>query len=123
MFVERDTPSVTLPASGIGNYTLFAQADLYNWIYESNETNNISSPVTVRLLPPLSFNTTGMRWTSNGFQMQLDGLAGGGLVIYASTNLVSWTPIYTNPTATGSILFLDSSATNSRVRFYRAIEE
>ena len=52
------TNTVTLPVSGIGNYTLFVQADIYNWIYESNESNNISSPVTVRLLPSLSFNTS-----------------------------------------------------------------
>jgi subtilase family serine protease len=121
----RQTNTVTLPVSGIGNYTLFVQADIYDWIYESNETNNISSPVTVRLLPPLSFNTsaTGMRWTSNGFRLQVDGLAGSGLIIYASTNLVSWTPIYTNSSGTGTIQFLDSRATNFPVRFYRAVEQ
>jgi hypothetical protein len=123
----RQTNNVTLPISLGGSYayTLFVQVDIYNNLYESNETNNISSPVTVRFLPPFRFNTSsaGMRWTSNGFQLQLDGLAGSGLVIYASTNLKSWTPIYTNPTATGSIQFLDSNATNFPFRFYRAAEQ
>jgi hypothetical protein len=118
------TNTVTLPVNGIGNYTLFVQADIYYYVYESNETNNISSPVTIRLVPPLSFNTSpaGMRWTGSGFQLQLDGLA-GSLVIYASTNLMSWMPIYTNPTASGSIQFIDPHATNFPFRFYRAVEQ
>ena len=77
------------------------------------------------LASPLSFNPSlaGMHWTSHGFQLQLDGLAGSGLVIYASTNLESWLPIYTNPTASGSIQFLDSNATNFPSRYYRAAEQ
>jgi hypothetical protein len=119
------TNSLTLPVSGIGVYTLFVQVDIYNWIYESNKRNNISGPLTVSVLPPVSFSISpaGMRWTSNGFQLQLDGLAGSAVVIYTSTDLRLWTPIYTNPPATGSIQFLDSSATNYPLRFYRAAEQ
>jgi hypothetical protein len=123
--IYSQTNSVVLPVSSIGSYTLFVPTDIYNQIYESNKINNISAPVTVRLLPPLSFNTspTGTRWTSNGFQMELDGLDGSGLVIYASSNLVSWLPIYTNSTASGTLQFLDSRATNFLHRFYRAVEQ
>jgi hypothetical protein len=51
------TNSVTLPISlgGTYNYTLFVQVDIYNWIYESNKSNNISAPVPETLtldLPP-----------------------------------------------------------------------
>jgi hypothetical protein len=101
------------------------QADIYNYVYESNETNNISSAVTIRLVPPLNFNTSPseMQLTGSGFQLQLDGLAGSGVIIYASTNLIFWTPVYTNPTASGSIQFLDSNATNFPFRFYRATEQ
>jgi hypothetical protein len=72
---------------------------------------------------PIAFDTspsvTG--WTTNGFQMQLSGLTGQGpVIIYISTNLLLWTPIYTNPPAIGSIQFVDSTATNLPVRFYRA---
>jgi hypothetical protein len=120
------TNLVTLPPSlgGTYHYTLFVQVDTYNYVYESNKSNNIAGPVTVRVMPPLVFNASpaGMRWTSNGFQLQLDGLA-GSLVIYASTNLTSWTPIYTNPTASGSIQFIDFHATNFPLRFYRAAEQ
>jgi hypothetical protein len=119
------TNLVTLPVRGTGSYTLFVQADIYNYVYESNETNNISSAVTIRLVPPLNFNTSPseMQLTGSGFQLQLDGLAGSGVIIYASTNLIFWTPVYTNPTASGSIQFLDSNATNFPFRFYRATEQ
>jgi hypothetical protein len=54
----------------------------------------------------------------------LDQLSGHGpIVIYASSNLLDWRPIFTNPPLPGSLQFIDSSATNSQVQFYRAVEE
>ena len=41
-------------------------------------------------------------------------------VISASTNLINWTPLATNPISIGSILFTDTVATNYPRRFYRA---
>jgi hypothetical protein len=59
-----------------------------------------------------------------GFGFTLNALSGHGpVVIYASTNLMEWRPIYTNQAVLGSLRVLDSSATNSPLRFYRAIEE
>ena len=80
--------------------------------------------ISVSLLPaaPLSFNLSNLYWTGGGLQLQLDNLAGGAVVIYASTNLVQWTPIYTNPAASGTLQFLDVHATNYPARFYRAVE-
>ena len=121
------TNPVTLPMTASGSYTLFVQVDNYNYVFESNETNNILAGVTGSFtLAPMSFNVSSeaMHWTNGGFQMQLDGLHGGGpVIIYASSNLTSWLPIYTNPSAIGSIWFLDSSATNFPLRFYRAVEQ
>jgi hypothetical protein len=42
-------------------------------------------------------------------------------VLYASTNLVNWEPIYTNPPSSFALDFVDGTATNS-ARFYRATE-
>jgi hypothetical protein len=75
---------------------------------------------------PFAFNTsaTGLLMTSNGLQLQLDGIyATNSVIIYASTDLSSWLPILTNPPANGSVLFLDSLATNQPRRFYRAKEQ
>ena len=55
--------------------------------------------------------------------LQVDGAAGiTPVVIYASTDLMNWTPIFTNPPVAGSVPFLDSSATGFSQRFYRAGE-
>lgn len=59
-----------------------------------------------------------------GFNLHLNGFSGHGpVVIYASTNLQDWRSIFTNPPTTGTLQFLDSSATNRPLRFYRAIEQ
>jgi hypothetical protein len=62
--------------------------------------------------------------TSSGFMLQLNGNNSlGTIVIYASTDLMSWTPIYTNPPTTNIIQYLDTFSTNYPVRFYRAVEQ
>jgi hypothetical protein len=84
-----------------------------------------SAPIKL-LTPPFIFNTclTNLLMTTNGLQLQLDGVfATNSVIIYASTNFANWLPILTNSPATGSVLFLDSSATNWPRRYYRAIEQ
>ena len=70
----------------------------------------------------LSPGTTG--WTPNGgFQFQIGGLSGHGeVVISASSNLLDWVPVFTNPPVNGTIQFLDTGATNKSFRFYRLEE-
>ena len=79
-------------------------------------TSAISLPFTIqRLLDG--------QWTSGGFKLQLNGNNTlGPVVIYASSNLLSWTPIYTNPPTSDSIIYVDSVSTNLIKRFYRAVE-
>ena len=73
---------------------------------------------------PLRFDISSSYATNNGFMLRLTGLSGHGpLVLYASTNLTNWEPIFTNPPQTGGLQFLDSSDTNQPVRFYRAQEQ
>lgn len=75
--------------------------------------------------PPPWFETspTSLSWTNNGFGLRLNGLTGHGeVVLYASTTLTNWLPIYTNPPATGSVQFVDLTVTNLPWRFYRAEE-
>ncbi len=73
---------------------------------------------------PLLFDTSpgAIQWTSAGLELQLSGLTGhGAVVLYMSTDLASWIPIYTNPPATGSLRYLDPTATNSASRYSRAL--
>jgi hypothetical protein len=66
---------------------------------------------------------TNLLMTTNGFQLELDGvLTVNPVVILGSTNLVNWLPVFTNSATTGSIQFLDFTATNLPARFYKAQE-
>jgi pimeloyl-ACP methyl ester carboxylesterase len=73
-------------------------------------------------VPPPRFG--GSPLSTNGVQLQLLGLTGQGpVIIYRSTNLVNWQPIFTNPSSLGSLQFTDSWTTNTSERFYRAAEQ
>ena len=66
----------------------------------------------------------GTQWTSSGFVLQLNGTNSlGSTIISASTNLMSWTPIYTNAPTNGAIIFLDPTSTNFPHRFYRFLQQ
>jgi hypothetical protein len=57
-----------------------------------------------------------------GFKLHLNGLAQAGpIVLYASTNLADWQPIFTNAPVLGSWEYAVPS-TNAGPIFYRASE-
>jgi hypothetical protein len=62
---------------------------------------------------------------SNGtFRLRLSHLFGNGpSIISASSNLLDWQPIYTNPPTVGDLDITDSVPLNSEQRFYRAVEQ
>lgn len=61
--------------------------------------------------------------TNGQFSLTLTGETGLTYVIEVSTNLVDWTPIYTNPPGTSpTVNFVDSNAPPGGLRFYRAVE-
>jgi hypothetical protein len=71
----------------------------------------------------LSTSPTNMFMSTNGFQLKLVGVSTTNpVVIFGSTDLVSWLPLFTNSATTGSVQFLDVSTTNIPTRFYRARE-
>jgi hypothetical protein len=58
---------------------------------------------------------------SNGFTFQSSVPAGRTYVVFASTDLLAWTPIATNVAATASVAFTDVGAANQPHRFYRTV--
>lgn len=91
----------------------------------SNSYGSVTNTVALTV-QPFAFNigSTNFLMTANGLKLRVDSVyATNAVVLFASTNLLNWLPILTNPPATGSVLFLDSAATNLPRRFYRAIEQ
>jgi hypothetical protein len=82
--------------------------------------------INVNVLPPvLRFDAEagGLAMTTNGFRLRLLGASGvGALVLYASTNLVVWEPILTNPPSGSPVEFIAPVSSNQTQKFYRVTE-
>ncbi len=140
--------NVTFVVQAVGTPPLFYQWQFYqtNLVNQTNATltlldtqpvdsgnysvvitNNYGSISTNATLSVQAFamntNSTNLLMTTNGLQLQMDGvLTTNPVIVLASTDLVSWLPIFTNSATTGSVQFLDLMATNLPARFYRAQE-
>jgi len=93
----------------------------------SNEFGSVtgSSVVLTVLRSPLWFDTAlgGIVVSNDGTHLRLLGLSGvGPVVLFASSNLLAWEPILTNPPVIGALEFTDSEAGRQAWRFYRAAE-
>jgi uncharacterized repeat protein (TIGR03803 family) len=89
----------------------------------SNAYGSVASSVaalTVQLPTPIVLTAEWSGSFSNGFKFNLSGMAGQTVVIEASANLTSWTPLLTNSLLTGSFHFNDPDSTNFAQCFYRA---
>ena len=54
-------------------------------------------------------------------KLQLHDAVTGAYVVEATTNLLNWFPVATNPAVNGTLRFTDPAAVNSRHRIYRAV--
>ena len=66
--------------------------------------------------------TAGSRLTRSAFEMLVDNLHPGTLVIEACTNLAGWAPVFTNTTPTNPLFYTDPDAGSRPTRFYRALQ-
>ena len=94
----------------------------------TNPLGSITSPAMSLSGPrgPLLFDASNLFYhpTDGSFQMRLTGSSGVyPVVIYATTNLLDWTPVFTNSPTTNAIDFIDVPSDSSPHRFYRAIEQ
>jgi hypothetical protein len=102
------------------------EAGSYSVVVTNVAGSVTSSNAVLTVTPVLHFDTSpsGLRWTTNGFLLTVVDLLGQGAVtIYASTNLIDWEGLLTNPPTTGTWQFIDTEATNWDKRFYRASEQ
>jgi Regulator of chromosome condensation (RCC1) repeat len=102
-------------------------AGVYQCVVSNAFGTCVSPPATLtvnRTTPRFDTSSSGLLFTNDDFVLNLKALSGhGAVIIYASTNLQSWLPIFTNPPVLGSLQFSDPTATNFPFRFYRALEQ
>jgi len=92
----------------------------------SNAVGSLKSPLMSLNVPQLSFNisTDNFLTTNGAVQMQLTGSSGvNPVTVLASSDLVNWEPVFTNPPTTGPIDFTDTPPTGLSQRYYRALEQ
>ena len=72
------------------------------------------------VLSTVSLLTSQCGLTNGGFRLNLLKPATSNCVIEASTDIMNWTPIYTNTSGSTNISYIDPAATNMVYRYYRA---
>jgi hypothetical protein len=92
----------------------------------SNVIGAVTSPaVTLNVTGvPVSFGAGagGIQIRGGAIILSLTNLTGqGSVVVQASTNLMEWTPVFTNAPGVGGFQFADTAFTNFPSRYYRAV--
>lgn len=86
------------------------------------QPQNSSAAIVTRINRVVTLAGSATSLPSGQFGLNLAGQPGLTYVIQVSTNLVDWTPIYTNTTLNGVVSFTDTNAANANLKFYRAVE-
>jgi len=100
-----------------------SQSGDYTVVVANTVTSTTSAVASLAVTPAmitLSLGDSG-GMASNGFTFQSSVPAGRTYVVFASTDLLTWTPIATNVAATASVAFTDAGAANQPHRFYRTV--
>jgi pectate lyase len=85
---------------------------------EGSVTSSIAALVVVAYAPPVISDIS----ISNGmFRMSVTGDSGPDYIVQASTNLMFWESIYTNPAPATNFIWSDAATTNFNRRFYRVL--
>lgn len=118
-FNGLDIPGATNATLGFTNLQE-AQAGSYRVVVR-NIIGTVRSESALLALGPEPLRLDSWLLTTNGsFGFQLTGATGPSYRIEASTNLLIWVPLATNPPITGKFDFIDSMAPSFPMRFYRA---
>jgi hypothetical protein len=116
--------------SGATNATLavgavsWTNAGIYRVVIRNPLGTVIGPPTVLSVLrTPLRFDGTVLGVQTNNLRLRLLGASGtGNVVVYASSNLVDWVPLFENSPAIGTLEFADPWSASTPARFYRAAE-
>jgi uncharacterized repeat protein (TIGR03806 family) len=116
-----------------GAFNLTNSATVSASAFEVNYINSVaaSAQFTVQqshvvIGPPVFVKQpqiTSATFSDGIFQVQFVGAAVSNYVLLASTNLVLWTPVATNPATTNALNFVDPHSSNYPYRFYRMLQQ
>jgi hypothetical protein len=112
-----------VPLAGATNATLSlnnvkgSNAGNYQVVVTNSLGSASSAKVALTISNPPTVQALGA--SPSGFALQLPVPVGRTFVIEASTNLINWTPIYTNVSLSGSVTFTDAASANYGQRYYR----
>ena len=122
-------PGATGSIITLNNVSAADSGSYYVEIRNASGTAVSQSALLLVLLPdttkdqaqPLPISSAKM--TPAGFEIKLSGVTSSKCVIYASTNLTSWTPITTNAPSAGAVSYIDARALQVPMRFYKAMTQ
>ena len=123
--------SLVIPANTLqpsSNYD--ASITFYRYVATSNNVFGTPANIVAYKVTTTHFNLTtigavrpvisNVLKSAGSMSFNLTGFSGQVIVVEASTNLQSWTPVSTNTLVNGTSAFTDSTWTNYPLRFYRA---
>lgn len=87
-------------------------------------TNSATAQITVEPgAGPLRFEVPTLQVTGNQLRVWLTGMSeSSALIVEASSNLVNWRPVWTNPPSPSPVEFVETLPAGRRARFYRAFQ-
>ena len=89
----------------------------------SNPLKAVAGPAINVVIPTLHFDPASIVWQPQNRTITMNLIDATGtnpVVIYASTNLLVWQAVFTNPPSANPINFTDTRPTGAGRRFYRA---
>lgn len=129
-------------AAGIGNVVVFASADLAAWepiftnppvvgeLWFTNFLTGLDSAQFYRAAEIVEPNGISLDLEANQNAagesplLRINGLSASGIVVIsASTNLLDWAPIFTNPPTLSPMHYIEPSTGETRQRYYRVFEQ
>jgi hypothetical protein len=122
-FNGRDVPGATNPVLVLSNVQP-VQAGSYRVVASNFIDKAVSAAANLSVAPqPLLVKPGSLVITNGAFRMVIEGAGTQSVVIEATTDLgnsFGWLAVWTNNPASGTSEFVDPSAGQGRLRFYRA---
>lgn len=103
----------TLRATNVASYSAVS-------LGTTLQVQNIISTVVSNVVNVVSFVSAETAMTVNGFNIKLSAPTGSNVVIQASSDFKTWTPISTNLVSGGTVSYTDAAAKVQPLRYYRA---